>query len=75
MVEASIENPLSVKMTLDEYLYELQNYDRLLKTAPSKDDPNDPLYKRKYAHNMPPLEAYLRRPAGMEYVNVPGDDN
>ena len=38
-------------------------------------DPSDPLYKRKYAHTMPPLHAYRLRPAGWEKVNVEKDDN
>ena len=74
MVESE-ESPLQVKMTLDEYLYEMSNYDTLIQTHPSKTDPTDPLYRKKYAHNMPPLIVYKSRMVGMEHVNVPGNDN
>ena len=47
---------LHKKFTLDEYLYELQNYQSV--TPPSPTDPNDPGYNRKYAQSMPPLICY-----------------
>lgn len=36
---------------------------------------DDPLYCRKFAHNMPPLAAYRCRPINWDRVNVQGDDN
>ena len=48
------------QFTLDEYHYEMQNAGTL--TRPSQTDFSDPLYRRKYAQSMPPLEAYRFRP-------------
>lgn len=62
-------------MTLDEYLYELKNPDLVLAQQPSKTDFSDPLYCRKYAHNMPPLIAYKVKPPKCDLVNIEGDDN
>lgn len=67
------ESTLDVKFTLDEYRYELNNQSQLQKPNPT--DPEDPLYYRKYASTMPPLEAYKFRPVQADLVNVPGDDN
>jgi hypothetical protein len=77
MVERTevIPNRLMRKMTLDEYLYELKNPDIVLAQQPSKTDPSDPLYCKKYAHNMPPLIAYKVKPPKYDLVNIEGDDN
>jgi len=58
---------------LDEYHYELQNVTQLKR--PSQTDFNDPLYKRKYAQSMPPLEAYKMKSMNYDKVNVAGDNN
>lgn len=44
MVERTVvsENRLMRKMTIDEYLYELNNPDLALEPKPSKTNPNDP---------------------------------
>lgn len=77
MVERTVvsENRLMRKMTIDEYLYELNNPDLALEPKPSKTNPNDPQYCRKYAHNMPPLIAYKIKPPKYDLVNIEGDDN
>ena len=69
------DNRLDIKMTLDEYLHEMNNRDEVMKQHPSKTDVNDPLYCRKYAHTMVPLVCYRMKPEGWNKVNVPGDDN
>jgi hypothetical protein len=38
-------------------------------------DVDDPLYCRKYAHNIPPLDSLRCRPLGWDHVNVKGNDN
>ncbi len=63
---------LDRKLTLDEYLYELNNPDN---KQPSKTNVDDPLYSRKYAHTMVPLICYRLRPTGWEKVNVEQDNN
>jgi len=68
-------NRLNLKMTLDEYLHEMNNRDQILQLKPSKTDVNDPLYCRKYAHTMIPLISYRMRPVGWDRVNVDGDSN
>lgn len=68
------ENRLQRKMTLDEYYYELSNPDLVLTRQPNLTDPFDPLYCRKYAHNMPPLIAYKVKPPKYDQVNIQGDD-
>jgi hypothetical protein len=75
MVDLLSQNRLARKMTLDEYWYEMRNLDLVLQKQPSKTDPNDPLYCRKYAHNMPPLELYKIKPPKWDLVNIEGDDN
>lgn len=63
------DNPasrLDLKMSLDEYLYEMNNRDEVLKQQPNLQDISDPLYCRKFAHNMPPLIAYRCKPVGLE---------
>lgn len=62
-------------MTLDEYLYEMNHREEVMKEQPSLTDVEDPLYCRKFAHNMPPLMAYRCRPVGWDRVNKAGDDN
>jgi len=37
---------------------------------PSLTDFTDPLYNKKYVHNMPPLEAYRFRPPSSLFVNT-----
>jgi hypothetical protein len=75
MVDLERVNRLDVKMTLDEYLYELQNRDEVLRQQPDLQNIDDPLYMRKFAHCMPPLLAYRCKPLGHDKVNVQGDDN
>lgn len=53
----------------------MNHYAETLQLKPSPTDVNDPLYCRKFAHNMVPLIAYRCRPAGWERVNQQGDDN
>lgn len=62
-------------MTLDEYQYEMNNIDEILKKQPSMTDFNDPLYCRKYAHNIPPLDSLRCKPLGWDHVNIKGNDN
>ena len=54
---------LSKKFTLEKYVAELTSYyEAGLRETPSIEDYTDPLYNKKYAHTMPPLEAYSVRP-------------
>ena len=69
-----VENRLQRKITLDEYLYELNNPDLVIPRQPNLTDPFDPLYCRKYAQNMPPLVAYRVKPPRYDQVNIEGDD-
>ena len=64
MVEdREVENGLLVKLTLDEYLYEMNQKEYL---QPSLTDFNDPLYNKKYPHNMVPLVSYRFKPFGWD---------
>ena len=50
---------------LDKQRYTLEEYLEALKQPyenPDPNDCNDPCYYKKYAHNMPPLEAYFLMP-------------
>ena len=38
-------------------------------------DVDDPLYCRKYAHNIPPLDSLRCKPLGWDHVNIKGNDN
>ena len=69
MVDLEARRTLDTKMSLDEYLYEMNHKSELLK-YPSKTDWNDPLYCKKFAHCMPPLIAYRCRPANLDKQNV-----
>ena len=42
---------------------------------PDKNDPDDPLYYTKYAHTLPPLEAYFTRPKDWEKFNSADNNN
>ena len=66
MVDNEEVSRLDIKMSLDEYLYEMNNRDEVLKQQPNLQDINDPLYCRKFAHTMPPLIAYRCKPLGVE---------
>lgn len=69
------QSRLDIKFTLDEYLFEMNNREQVLMQQPDRSDVDDPLYCRKFAHNMPPLAAYRCRPVNWDRVNVQGDDN
>lgn len=53
----------------------MNHFQETLALKPSRTDVTDPLYCRKYAHNMVPLIAYRCRPIGWDRVNKQGDDN
>lgn len=63
-VSASNEGYLAKKWTLDEFKEELKQPIE----APAIDDPDDPLYYKKYAHTLPPKEAYFFIPNGHDTV-------
>ena len=57
------------ELYLDKQRFTLEEYREALTQPieyPDKNDCNDPLYQKKYAHNMPPLEAYFLIPDGQE---------
>ena len=57
------------RFTLEEYLEALQKpYEQ-----PDLKDCNDPRYYKKYAHNLPPLEAYFLIPDDKDETNSKED--
>ena len=51
--------------TIEEYKKELDYYHSKggkLDVYPSPTDSSDPLYLKKFAHNIPPLDAYKLKP-------------
>ena len=58
---------------LDGQRFTLEQYREALQKPidyPDKNDPDDPRYYTKYAHTIPPPEAYLTRPPGWEKINL-----
>ena len=66
------------KSHLDGQRFTLAQYREALAAPieyPDKNNPDDPLYYTKYAHTLPPLEAYLTRPPKWEKFNSRDDNN
>ena len=57
---------LQKQFTFEEYSAELAEYHDGKLAQPDPNDHEDPLYYRKYAHNVPPLEAYFLIPEHVE---------
>lgn len=70
--------PFSERFTLEAFKAELEAYHRDPNADAYQCNPKDHTdinYRKKYAHNMPPLEAYRYLPPRALDVSVEGDNN
>ena len=76
MVETSGVREVNKELYLDRQRFTLEEYKEALSKPVEQPDPNnceDKLYYKKYAHNLPPLEAYFLIPDGHDKANTPDD--
>ena len=57
---------LKKQFTLEEFNQEIQEYREGKLGEPDPEDFEDPMYYRKYAHTLPPLESYFIVPDDTE---------
>lgn len=73
--EADIKYGLARRFTKEEYLAELADFEGGRVPQPNPQDHRDPLWQKKYAHCMPPLECYKFTPPDSKIVNLNHPDD
>ena len=76
MVDLSGAREVNKELYLDKQRFTLEEYKEALNQPveqPNPSDCNDQRYYKKYAHNLPPLEAYSLIPDGHDKANTPDD--